>query len=303
MNNSDRNQNVILGLWPMAGITSSGVSEQDSLETIEAAMQHGIRWFDTAFSYGFDGESDRYLGKCIGGRRDEVGVIGKAGQRWSPDRQRVIDCSAGTLIADAEKSLNRIGIEYFDLFMLHAIDPKVDLRESAEAMAEIKRRGLSKDVGICNVDLQQLKTFTNIVHPSAIQLPLNLLQREILQDLVPFCRSHDIALHVYWVLMKGILAGKISRHHRFPEGDSRPKYEIYKGEQRERTHRIVDRLSQIASDEKMTVAQLSIGWAISQPGISAALVGAKRPDQINETAASSPLAAHVLEKIEEACNV
>ena len=284
----------------MAGITSGSVSEQASLKTIEAAMQHGIHWFDTAFFYGLDGECDRFLGQCIRGRRDQVGVIGKAGQRWTSNRQRAIDCSPSTLIADAETSLRRIGTEYFDLFMLHAVDPNVDLRVSAEAIAEIQRRGLSKQVGVCNVDLPQLETFTSIVRPSAVQLPLNMLQREILQDLVPFCRSRAIAVHVYWVLMKGILAGKISRTHQFPEGDSRPKYEIYQGEQRERTHRCVDRLSQIAADEKMTVAQLSIGWAISQPGISAALVGAKRPDQIVETAASKPLSAEILKKIEDA---
>ena len=93
---------VILGLWPIAGITTVGVTAEDARATIRSAIECGIRWFDTAYSYGFDGESDRLLGEAIRGDRDRYGVIGKVGQRWSADRQRVVDASPATLIRDAE---------------------------------------------------------------------------------------------------------------------------------------------------------------------------------------------------------
>lgn len=300
MNTTTANQKVIFGLWPIAGITSGAVSEQTSRDTIDAAINSGICWFDSAFSYGFDGESDRLLGEQIRGRRDQVRIIGKAGQRWTPDRQRIVDCSPSTLVADAEESLRRIGTDHFDLFMLHCVDPQVDLRQSAAAIASLQARQLTKQIGVCNVNLEQLEQFTSVAKTDAVQLPLNMLQREILKDLVPYCRSHEIDVHVYWVLMKGILAGKISRSHQFPAGDSRPKYDIYQGEIREGTHQIVDRLKEIAASENLTVAQLSVGWAISQPGITAAIVGAKRPDQVIESAASRVLPDHILDQIEQA---
>lgn len=294
-------KHVILGLWPIAGITSGSVAESDGEATIRAAMESGIEWFDTAFSYGYVGESDRLLGRCLGNRRDDFAVIGKAGQRWTADKERVIDCSPETLISDAESSLRRIGIEQFDLFMLHAVDPNVDIRRSAEAVVEIKERGWAKEIGVCNVNLEQLNAFCEVSKPSAIQQSLNMLQRELLQDIVPKCIELDIQVHVYWVLMKGILAGKMSPDHQFQTGDSRSKYDIYNGEYRRRTHRLVERLKMIADEASLTVAQLSIGWAISQPGISAALVGAKRAEQILETAEAVPLSEKILEKVERAC--
>ena len=296
------NDKVILGLWPMAGITSGGVTEKDSLDTIRQALDVGIRSFDTAFSYGYDGESDRMLGMSVQGKREQVRIVGKAGQRWNAQRERIVDCTPETLTADAENSLRRMNVDHFDLFMLHAVDPNVDIRVSAKAVVDLQTRGLTKRIGVCNVNLDQLDAFCEVAKPDAVQAPLNMLQRGTLEHLVPRCIRLDIQVHVYWVLMKGILAGKIARDHRFSEGDSRPKYEIYQGDYRQRTHQLVDRLQEIAKQCQRNVAQLSIGWALAQPGITAAIIGAKRPSQIMETASSVALEAETLERVEAACD-
>jgi aryl-alcohol dehydrogenase-like predicted oxidoreductase len=94
--------------------------------------------------------------------------------------------------------------------------------------------------------------------------------------------------------MKGLLAGQISRDHQFDVGDSRPGYEIFQGEKRRRAHDVIDRLWRIAQQHDTTVAKLSIGWAVSQPGVTAALVGAKTPAQIRETASAAPLSQELL---------
>jgi aryl-alcohol dehydrogenase-like predicted oxidoreductase len=289
---------VIFGLWPLAGITSGRVAQQDAMATIRAAIEAGIDRFDTAFSYGYDGESDRLLGQCMGDDRDRFFVIGKVGQRYDAGRQRVVDCSPETLTADCETSLRRIGIDRFDLLMLHAVDPRVDVRVSAEAVADLQRRGLADSVGVCNVTLDQLRAFSEVAVPAAVQLPLNMLQRDSLRELVPHCRGANIEVHVYWVLMKGILAGRISPETTFADDDSRGRYEIYQGHARQRTHRIVDGLRRIADPLGISVAQLSIGWALSQPGVTAALVGAKRAEQIAETASSKPLAPETIAEID-----
>ena len=294
---------IILGLWPMAGITSGHVSREQGLATIQAAIDSGVTTFDTAYSYGFEGESDRMLGEVL--KRPEnrdrgLAVIGKVGQRWSSDRVRVIDATPATLAADAEESLQRIGIDQFDLLMLHAVDINVDLRRSAAAIAELQRRGLAKEVGVCNVNQEELLIFCEQCECVAIQCPLNIFQRESLGPLISTAHSRGIGSHVYWTLMKGLLAGKIRRDQTFEPGDSRPRYEIFQGEARRTAHDFVDRLAEIAIRRGTTVACLAIGWVLSQPGVTAALVGAKRPEQIAETVDAKPLTSDVLAEIEAA---
>jgi aryl-alcohol dehydrogenase-like predicted oxidoreductase len=289
---------VILGLWPMAGVSTVGVTDEENRATMAEALRCGIDWFDTAYSYGYHGESDRLLAETITSADSRLHIIGKVAQRYTPDRTRVVDARPDTLRRDAEACLSRLGIECFDLLMLHSVDPNVPIEQSARALRDLQQEGRARQIGVCNVDLLQLQRFAEIVPPAAVQLPLNLLQREILNALVPWCQRNEIAVHVYWVLMKGILAGKISREHRFAAGDSRPHYAIYQGEARERVHRLLDRMQPMAAELQIPVAQLSIGWALSQPGITSALVGARRPSQIRETAGSRPLPAEVVAQLD-----
>ncbi len=283
---------VILGLWPIAGITSGPVSKNDALATIQAAIDHGVDWFDTAYAYGFNGESDRLLGEVLSraenGSRD-LRVIGKVGQRWNAQQQRVVDCRPDQLVADTEESLQRIGIDQFDLLMLHCIDPTVPIERSAEAMDGLRIRGLAKQIGVCNVTVSQLSAFANAVDCRAMQCPLNLMQPESLNELIPAAASRGIRCDVFWVLMKGLFAGQIKRDHQFDKEDRRPTYEIYQGEWRERAQTLMDGFNTLANEHQTTVACLSIGWALSQPGVNYALIGAKRPEQIIETAKATAL--------------
>ncbi len=294
---------IVLGLWPIAGITSSGVTQPDSLATIQEAIDLGINTFDTAYSYGFDGESDRMLGEVL--RRSEnrgrgLAVIGKVGQRLTEDRQRVVDGSPEQLTADAELSLQRMQIEQFDLLMLHAVDPNVDVKRSGAAIELLRQRGLAKRIGICCTSAADLLNFAQECPCSAIQCPLNLFQQETIEPLIKTAAAIGAESHVYWTLMKGLLAGKISRNHVFDVGDSRPKYKVFQGAQRQRAHDVIDKLALLAIQHRTTVARLSIGWALSQPGVTAALVGAKRAEQIRETASATALDPVVLESVNRA---
>ena len=295
---------VALGLWPLAGITTVGVTPKDTEETINAAIEAGITTFDSAYSYGYDGESDRMIGRHLGTERDRYRIIGKVGQRWTNTRRRIVDGSYAQLKADAEQTLRRMGIESLDLLMLHSPDPHVPLEESTETLCELQKRGLCREIGICNVDADQLQQFNHVagqasVPVRALQCPLNLLQRDSLIQLVPTAKRLSVRVHVYWTLMKGLLAGRISRDHRFAEGDSRPNYEVYQGEARERAHRVIDALGLLGHEVGLTIAQLSIGWTLSQPGIEHALVGARRPEQVKEVAAARPLNAETHSRVED----
>jgi len=289
---------VILGLWPVAGITTVGVSEADAKATMAAAVESGIRTFDTAFSYGYDGQCDRLLGRFIAKQRDQFTVIAKVGQRWNSQHQRLVDGSPETLIADAEASLKRIGIECFDTLMLHSPDPKVPIASSAAAIAGLQRRGLCRRIGVCNVTPAQQQQFAQAASCDAIQCPLNLIQRDSLTGLIPQCAGQQCDVYVFWTLMKGLLAGRISRGHEFSPGDVRPNYEIFQGQARRQTHDVLDAMQSIASTSGLTIAQLSIGWALSQHGVTAALVGARRAEQVKDIARAKPLSKEILDALD-----
>jgi len=111
-----------------------------------------------------------------------------------------------------------------------------------------------------------------------------MLQREIEAEVLPWCRAHDVAVVVYWPLLKGLLAGQLSRQHVFAPGDGRPKYPMFQGTEWDRNQDLVDDLRQIAANAGRTVAELVLNWTIQQPGICSALCGARRPGQIVENA-------------------
>jgi aryl-alcohol dehydrogenase-like predicted oxidoreductase len=293
------NSQIVLGLWPIAGITTVGVTETNARRTLAAAIDAGIEQFDTAFSYGYAGESDRLLGQAIGSRREQFQVIGKVGQRWTAEGHRINDGSPRTLTADAEESVRRIGCDYFDTLMLHSPGQQTPLEVSAEALVALQRRGLCRRIGVCNVSIEQYQTFAAVVDCAAVQCPLNLMQQQSLDELIPACQANRCEVYVFWTLMKGLLAGKIGRDHVFAADDVRPQYPIFQGQQRERTHRVLDRLQKLATALDKTIAQLTIGWVISQPGVTAALVGAHRPEQIQETAMTTPLDPETLLSIDQ----
>ena len=206
------------------------------------------------------------------------------------------------LTLDAEESVRRLGIECFDLLMLHSVDPNVPLERSMITMCELHRRGLCHAIGICNVHAAELSEAQHIAELEslrlhAIQCPLNLIQQDSQRELIPHAKQKGIQAHVYWTLMKGLLAGKIHRTHQFAEGDSRPNYDIFQGQQRENAHRIVDELVRLAQKLDSTPAALAVGWTLSQPGVEHALVGARKVEQVIEIAEAQPLETSTLEEI------
>lgn len=278
---------VAMGCWPIADITSVDVTEADSLQTLQTALDAGINFFDTAYCYGYDGESERMIGRALGHRRDEIVIASKCGIHWGPNRTQQRDARPETIHRQCDESLVRLGTDRIDLYYLHAPDPATPLADSAGALAELCCSGKVRAVGVSNFpDVQMYEQFHAICPITAAQPHYNMLQREIEADRLPWCVEHDVAVVVYWPLMKGFLAGKLKRDHQWDPRDGRQKYPIFQGEQWTKTHDFVDALRGIAGEIGCTVAQLAVAWTIQRRGITAALCGAKRPDQIRETAAA-----------------
>lgn len=275
---------VAMGCWPIAGITSLNVSEASSVATLNAAVDSGITHFDTAHCYGYAGESESMIGRTF---RDRVGLITvatKCGITFDKNKNRITDGRPETLRKHCEISLRRMHRSAVELLYLHAPDPQVPLEESAAALAELKRLGKTQAVGLSNANLEQIKAFHDVCPLGAVQLKYNLLQREIENEIIPWCQSQNIAVMAYWPLMKGLLAGKLPRDHAFAANDARVRYPIFQGLLWEVNQNFVDDLRKIASSLERTVAQITVNWTIFRSGITAALCGAKRPEQIVENA-------------------
>jgi aryl-alcohol dehydrogenase-like predicted oxidoreductase len=275
---------VAMGCWPIAGVTSPDVNEADSLATLRAALDHGVNFFDTAHFYGRQGESERRIARALGHRRDEIVIATKGGIHWDSHGERVLDARPETLRRECDESLRRLGTDYVDVLYLHAPDPNTPLADSAGALQELRTAGKTRSVGVSNLTLAQLAAFHAVCPVAAFQPAYNMLQRQIEQDTLPWCRQHGVAVIVYWPLLKGLLAGRLPRHHVFPPGDGRAKYVMFQGDEWDKNQDFVDRLREIARELGKTVSQVVINWTIHQPGITAALCGAKRPYQIIETA-------------------
>ena len=190
------------------------------------------------------------------------------------------------LIRECEESLRRLGTDRIDLYYLHAPDPKVPVGESAGAMKALLETGKVRSIGVSNFSLAQLIEFHSICPISAYQPHYNMLQREIETSQLPWCLENQVSAVIYWPLMKGLLAGKLDRHHRFDPKDGRQKYPMFSGSEWEKNQDFLDRLRPIAAECDATVAQLVLNWTIQRRGITVALCGAKRPEQIRDNAAA-----------------
>lgn len=279
---------IALGCWPIAGVTSLDVNADDSLKTLHAAFDAGINFLDTAYAYGIDGESETLIGQAIEGCREKVVVATKGGLH-RVGRGQAHDARPETLLRECDESLHRLQTDVIDLYYLHAPDPKVPVAESASAIQRMIDRGKVRYAGASNLKISQLEEFHAACPITAVQPHYNMLQREIEADIVPWCLQHNVALCVYWPLMKGLLAGRLSRDHKFVDADGRKKYPMFQGEEWQKNQDFMDDMKAVAADVGCPVSQLVLAWTIRQPSITTALCGAKRAWQIKETAEAMKL--------------
>ncbi len=275
---------VAMGCWPIAGMTSLDVNDADSLATLEAAVDAGINFFDTAYCYGAHGESEKLIAKALGSRRDEIVIATKGGLHWLPDGSRVYDARPERIVLECEESLQRLNTDRVELLYLHAPDTNVPVSESAAGFKKLLDAGKTRSVGVSNLSLAQMIEFHAVCPITACQPPYNMLMRDIEADIVPWCLANQVSICIYWPLMKGLLTGKLPRDFVFQKGDGRAKYPMFQGEEFQKNQDLLDQLRAVAKDAGRTLTELVVNWTILQPGITVALCGAKRPEQIRESA-------------------
>jgi len=281
---------VGLGTWAIGGGGwAYGWGPQDDAESIAAirrALDLGINWIDTAAVYGL-GHSEEIVGQAIAGRRDEVIIATKCGLIWDEGSTTPYGwLKAESVRREVEASLRRLNVEVIDLYQIHWPDPDKDIEEAWAVIADLIREGKVRYGGVSNFSVEQLKR-VQAIHPVAsLQPPYSMLRRGIEEDLLPYCAANDIGVIVYSPMQAGLLPGKFTKERAasLSDDDWRKQSSHFREPELGANLALVEGLRPIAERNGRTVAQLAIAWVLRRPEVTAAIVGARRPSQIEETA-------------------
>ncbi len=293
---------LALGCWPLAGMTRPGVTRQAAIETVAAAIDHGITHLDTAYCYGENGESEKAIAQAAQGRRNEVTIASKCGIHWQAGKKQTVDGRPETIIREATESRLRLQADTIDLLYLHTPDPKIPIKESAGALRRLLDEGVVRAVGLSNGNVEECKLFAETCPLTACQRHFNMLQQEIRPALLPYCKSEQIAMVTYWPLIKGLLTGRMERNQVFLKTDSRHKYLMFHGEEFQKNLDFVDTIRSLATQQNMDLVSLVLAWTMAQEGITTVLFGATSAKQVaaNAKALNCRLDGSIIQAINDA---
>jgi len=292
---------VAMGCWAIVGDSTWGDQPRDeSLDTIRAALDAGINFFDTAEDYG-DGSSEKMLGEALADRREEVVIASKV----SPRNLRADD-----LRQSCEGSLSRLDTDYIDLYQVHWPNWDIPMEETLGTMEELKEEGKIRAIGVSNFghkDLQQAVSLTDVVTD---QLPYNLLFRAIEENVQSLCVEKDVGILCYCPLAQALLTGKFTAPGQVPEGRARTRH-FSKNRPRARhqeegaerdTFQALEKIRRLCQEIEVPMAKASLAWLLGRAGVTSVLAGARNPDQIkmNAGAADVELPREVTEQFTEA---
>jgi aryl-alcohol dehydrogenase-like predicted oxidoreductase len=292
---------IALGCGNFGGVGSApeffgqGIDEETAFAIMDTAWARGLRWFDTADAYG-GGKSEQLIGGWREAREPADLVLttkvfhstcGEAGDSGlAPDRIR----------RQLESSLERLGARQVDLYLAHQPDPSVSLADTVRAFEELREEGLIGAWGLSNYDAAGIREALAVAQPAVVQNSFSLLDRGDERDVIPLCAERDIAYVPFGPLSGGWLTGKYRRDEAFPAGSrmtQRPgPYEHL------RTDAVfdgLDRLREEAIVRGVDMPTLAFAWVLAHPGVSGAVCGPMRPEQLDPVLAALDLTLTDLE--------
>lgn len=279
---------VGLGAWAMGGPWLYGWGPQDddeSINTIVRALDEGINWIDTAAIYGH-GRSESVVGRALKQMRHKPIVATKCGLCWDEQNERIPRLKAQSIRTECHDSLRRLGIDTIDLYQIHWNQPEEDIEDGWTEMARLVEEGKVRYIGVSNFDVGQIRRLQKIHPVASLQPPYSMLHREVEDELLDYCGTNDIGVIVYSPMQRGLLTGKFDaeRVANLPEGDHRKVNPDFLEPQFSATLELVEGLKKIAERNGRTCAELAISWVLRRTEVTAAIVGARKPQQIVETA-------------------
>ncbi len=259
--------------------------ESESLATLERALELGINFLDTANAYG-DGHNERLIGRFLKGRRERVVVATKFGIVKDSPGTNAICGRPEYVISCCEESLDRLGIEYIDLYYQHRVDSEVPIEETVGAMGQLVQQGKVRYLGLSEASVDSLERASAVWPISALQSEWSLWTRDLEAAVLPQARRLGIGLVPYSPLGRGFLSGKITNAEDFGEGDFRRNNPRFQGENLQRNLELVAMVRQLAADKGVTPAQLALAWLLAQGDDVVPIPGTKRRTNLEENIAA-----------------
>jgi len=305
LGNSDLKLTPIgFGAWAIGGgnweFGWGAQDDRESVEAIQRAIDDGLNWIDTAAIYGL-GHSEEIVAKALANVTNKPYVFTKSSMRWHEDRKIYRSLKKDSIREEVENSLRRLKVDVIDLYQIHWPDPEADIEEGWEAMARAKEEGKVRFIGVSNFNVAQMKRAQKIAPITSLQPPFSLVNPAVEKEILPFCKENNIGVINYSPMASGLLTGKMTaeRIAALPEDDWRRRAAHFKEPKLSRNLRLVELLREIGNAHKVQPGVVAIAWTLSNPAVTAAIVGARRAEQVDGIlpAASFRLSAEEAEKI------
>lgn len=273
---------IALGTWAIGGTQWGPTDDEQSLRTIQSALDQGFTFIDTADTYG-EGRSETIVGRAIADRRDSVFLSTKVGTLGNDQVGWRIDVSRKHILEGCEDSLRRLGTDVIDLYQLHWPVKDVPFEESIGALNTLREQGKIRYAGVSNYSADDLRAADPHGTLVSLQSPLSMLERGVQEAILPEATRLGLGFLAYGPLARGLLTGRYrGAEPQFPEGDVRRNDKRFHGEGWRRHQVLLDGLQKIGDKHGKSTGQVAINWVLCQPGVTTALVGARHPDQIGE---------------------
>lgn len=285
-----------LGAWAIGGEWRFGWGPQDdaaSIATIRRAVERGLNWIDTAAIYGL-GHSEEVVGRALRDipRDERPYVFTKCSLVWDDSGNTSHSLASQSIRREVEASLQRLETERIDLYQIHwpvwpASPPGHDpgsIEEAWSTLAALRDEGKVAFIGVSNFDVAQMKRLQRIETPTNLQPPYSMLRPEIEQEILPFCLEHNIGVIPYSPMQSGLLTGTMTRERiaALPAGDWRRNNRFFQEPLLAKALSLVDRLQEIGARHGRMPGEVAIAWTLRHPAITATIVGARKPSQVDE---------------------
>jgi aryl-alcohol dehydrogenase-like predicted oxidoreductase len=293
------------GSWAIGGsgyaFAWGAQDDNESVAAIQRAVDLGINWIDTAAVYGL-GHSEEVVGKALKGRANRPYVFTKCERVWDAQGKISGNLKADSLRQQLEASLRRLQTDVIDLYQVHWPQPDEDIEEGWSALAKLQAEGKVRSIGVSNFSVEQMRRAQAIAPITSLQPPYSLLRREIEQEILPFCAEQQIGVIVYSPMASGLLTGKMTRERiaSLPDDDWRKHDTPFREPQLTRNLDVAQVLRDIGERHGRSAAEVAIAWTLRQPAVTGAIVGGRRPEQVEEIigAADFRLSEEELDEIE-----
>lgn len=293
------------GAWALGGgdwVYSWGPQDdQESKAAIYHALDLGINWIDTAAGYGL-GHAEEVIGQALEGMSERPYLFTKCSLPWNERGEIVASMKRDSIRRECEDSLRRLKVSTIDLYQIHWPNPDPDIEEGWAALAELQREGKVRWIGVSNFSVAQMKRSEKIAPISSLQPPYSLIRPEVQEEILPYCQQKNIGVIVYSPMYSGLLSGKMTadRIQNMPPDDWRQRDAEFQMPKVKRNLRLVSLLAQIGQRHNVEPGVVAIAWTLRLPSVTGAIVGARRPSQVDGVlpAATFRLSSSELEEID-----